>query len=121
MAKPEDADKENHLAPGTHTIIVDEEEVEYHVTESGYRAVVPRTVVRLPGVVGGEPIIEETRIPVKAIALMSRLYPETRDVLRALPTLYEDDVHTALSYYAAHREEIDGYIAADARSDDEPL
>ena len=46
-----------------------------------------RTIVRVPGILSSEPIIEGTRIPVRAVVLYSYGYGNVEGVLEALPSL----------------------------------
>lgn len=70
-----------------------------------------RTIVRVPGVVGGEPILDGTRIAVRHIVLFRYDYGSVEEVLRALPHITVADVETALQFYREHRDEINVYIA----------
>lgn len=80
-----------------------------------------RRIVSVPGTVGGEPIIEGTRVPVKSVVLLSRAYSQLAEVLEAFPVLTSNDVASALAYYRTHRDAIDAFIAADEASDAVPL
>jgi len=80
-----------------------------------------RSVAIFPDLVGGEPIIEGTRVPVKTVVLLCHAYSSVDEVLRALPMLTTSDVANALAYYDAHRDAIETFIAADEASDAEPL
>lgn len=68
-------------------------------------------IVRIPGVVGGEPIIRDTRVPVRSIILLHRHYGEIERVLLAFPRVSRAAVEEALAHYEAHRPEIDRLIA----------
>ncbi len=70
-------------------------------------------IVRVPGVVGGEPVIKGTRVSVAAIVQYYRMYHDVERIREALPHLSTMAVEQALAYYEAHREEIDRYIALD--------
>lgn len=80
------------------------------------RAVAAR-IVRNPRVLGGEPIVRGTRIPVRCIVLAWREYEGLEGVLDAYPQLTRDDVHDALVFYEAHKAEIDRYIQANLTED----
>ena len=69
-------------------------------------------IVRNPRVLGGEPIVRGTRIPVRSIVLASREYGGPEEARDAYPQLTPADVHDALAFYDAHRAEIDRYIRA---------
>jgi uncharacterized protein (DUF433 family) len=76
------------------------------------RPAIDGRVVRNPGILGGEPIVRGTRISVRSVVLASREYGAPEGVLQAYPQLTSSDVHDALTYYEAHKPEIDGYIQA---------
>ncbi len=75
-------------------------------------------VVVDPRILSGEPIIKETRTPVRAIVEMWRqgVAPETIPV--HLPHLTLAQVFDALSYYSDHQEEINGWIERNRIPDD---
>ncbi len=79
-----------------------------------------RTIVRVPGILSGEPIVEGTRIPVRAVVLFHYEYKTPEGVLTALPSLSVADVEMALRYYHAHRDEINRYIAENNEGEDIP-
>jgi uncharacterized protein (DUF433 family) len=79
-----------------------------------------RTIVRVPGILSGEPIIEGTRIPVRAVVLYYYEYKTPEGVLTALPSLSVADVEMALRYYRAHRDEINTHIAENNEGEDIP-
>jgi uncharacterized protein (DUF433 family) len=74
-------------------------------------------IVRNPRVLGGEPIVRGTHIPVRSIVLASREFAEVEGVLDAYPQLTPADVHEALAFYQAHKEEIDRYIETNLLED----
>jgi uncharacterized protein (DUF433 family) len=67
--------------------------------------------VRDPTIVGGEPVIDGTRVPVRSIVIVYQLYGDKARVLKAFPHASPADVEEALAYYEANREEIDRDIA----------
>ncbi len=69
-------------------------------------------IERTPGVVGGEPRIVRTRIPVWLLEQARRLGSNEADLLRAYPTLQAEDLTHAWAYVRAHRAEIDQQIEA---------
>jgi uncharacterized protein (DUF433 family) len=73
-------------------------------------------IERIPGVVGGEPVIRGTRIPVRTVILYYRVYGDLDQVNAAYPHVTRDALEDALAYYASHQDEIDRYIA---ENDDE--
>ena len=68
-------------------------------------------ISRNPRILGGEPVVRGTRVPVRAIVLAHRIYPEAVRVLEAFPMLTPEDIDEALVFYRANQEEIDRYIA----------
>lgn len=74
-------------------------------------------IVRNPAVLGGEPIVRGTRIPVRSVVLASREYGGVAGVLEAYPQLTAADVRDALGFYEAHRAEIDELIRANLNGD----
>jgi uncharacterized protein (DUF433 family) len=57
-------------------------------------------------ILGGEPIIQGTRTPVRAIVELWRMGMPAEEMLAGLPHLRLAQVFDALSYYADHEEEI---------------
>ncbi|MDL1895609.1 DUF433 domain-containing protein [Anaerolineae bacterium CFX7] len=76
-------------------------------------------ISRYQDVLNGEPVISGTRVTVRAIVEYDRLYQDPERTLRAMPHLTQVQVADALNYYSHHRDEIDAYIAANARAYDE--
>jgi uncharacterized protein (DUF433 family) len=68
-------------------------------------------IVRVPGVLGGEPVIAGTRIGVAFIARLVQAGEEPSEIVAAYPNLAPAAVYDAMSYYLDHREEIEGIIA----------
>ena len=68
-------------------------------------------IVRIPGVLGGEPVIAGTRIGVAFIARLVQAGEEPSEIVAAYPHLAPAAVYDAVSYYLDHREEIDTLIA----------
>lgn len=64
-------------------------------------------IVSRPGVAGGRPVIEGTRITVNCIAGYYQLGMSTDDILDSLRHLTPSQVHSALAYYFDHQNEID--------------
>lgn len=67
-------------------------------------------IERVPGVVGGEPIIKGTGVSVRSIVILYSQYGSVARVLRAYPHVTRAAAEDALAYYDANREEIDRYI-----------
>ena len=61
-------------------------------------------------ILGEEPIIKDTRTPVRAIVEIWRLGTLPEDIPNHLPHLSLGQVFDALSYYSDHQEEIQKYI-----------
>lgn len=67
-----------------------------------------------PGIAGGAPIIEGTRITVRAIAGYYRMGMSVDEILQSLSHLTASQVHSALAYYFDHQAEIDAVLADEA-------
>jgi uncharacterized protein (DUF433 family) len=82
------------------------------------QATAHRYIVTNDQVLSGEPIIQGTRTPVRAIVELWRqgLAPET--IPSRLPHLSLAQVFDALSYYSDHQEEIDRHIERNRIPDD---
>ena len=74
-----------------------------HTTEHLY-------IVTDDQILSGEPIIKDTRTPVRAIVEIWRLGTLPEDIPNHLPHLSLGQVFDALSYYSDHQEEIQKYI-----------
>lgn len=74
-----------------------------HTTEQPY-------IVREDGILGGEPVIKGTRVPVRAIVEMWRMGMLPEEIPTALPHLTLAQVFAALSYFSDHQDEIMEYI-----------
>ena len=68
-------------------------------------------IVRDPVIVGGEPTVQGTRVPVRSIVVLHQLYGDTAHLRKAFPRLDDDDIREALDFYHAHRKEVDILIA----------
>jgi uncharacterized protein (DUF433 family) len=64
-----------------------------------------------PNVVGGDPCIVRTRIPVWLLEQARRLGATEADLLADYPSLRAEDLVNAWAYARAHRDEIDRLIA----------
>lgn len=69
----------------------------------------PRTprIVRDARILGGAPIIQGTRVPVRAVAFIWRATGHRSRIQYAYPSLTASEVDEAIQYYEAHRAEID--------------
>jgi len=77
-----------------------------------------RYVVRDDDILGGEPIIVGTRVPVRAVVELWRLGVAPEEVSTHLPHLTLAQVFDALSYYADHQAEIQEYSDRNQVPDD---
>lgn len=68
-------------------------------------------IVRVPGVLGGEPIIAGSRIGVAFLARLLQADEEPAEIVAAYPHLLPAAVYDAISYYLDHRAEIDALLA----------
>lgn len=82
-----------------------------------------RYIVSVEGVLGGEPVIEGTRTPVRAIVGYWRQGIAPEEIPTHLPHLSLAQVFDALSYYSDHQAEINAYIERNKVPDDliEPI
>lgn len=62
------------------------------------------------GILDGEPVIEGTRTPVRAIVELWRQGILPEEIPNRLPHLRLSQVFAALSYYSDHQDEINQYI-----------
>ena len=67
-------------------------------------------VENIPSVLNGEPIIKNTRTPVRAIVERWKFGESPEEIALNLPHLRLAHIFDALSYYDDHREEIEKYI-----------
>ena len=63
-----------------------------------------------PSILTGEPIIENTRTPVRAIVELWRMGIGPEEIPSRLPHLTLAQVFDALSYYSDHQDEINTHI-----------
>ncbi len=63
-----------------------------------------------PGVMGGEPCIVRTRIPVWLLVRARQLGTDEGDLLKAYPTMRAEDLTNAWAYYRSHKKEIEKQI-----------
>lgn len=69
-----------------------------------------RYVVTDEQILGGEPIVADTRTPVRAVVELWRQGVSPEGIPNRLPHLSLAEVFDALSYYTDHRETIHEYI-----------
>jgi len=63
-----------------------------------------------PSVLGGEPCILRTRIPVWLLVQARKLGSRESDLLKIYPALRAEDLTNAWAYYSAHKQEIEQQI-----------
>ncbi|NUQ61012.1 MAG: DUF433 domain-containing protein [Pirellulales bacterium] len=78
-----------------------------------------RYIATNPEIVGGEPIIDGTRTPVRAIVELWRLGISPEEIPQRLPHLSLAQVFAALTYYSDRPEEINAHIERNRISDDQ--
>ncbi|MGH2367844.1 MAG: DUF433 domain-containing protein [Chloroflexota bacterium] len=69
-------------------------------------------IVRRPGMVGGRPRVEGTRLSVELIVSLWQRGTDASELLEMYPDLTPAAVHSALAYYWDHKAEIDAEIEA---------
>lgn len=67
-------------------------------------------VVTNERILGGEPIIKDTRTPVRAIVELWRMGIAVEEITIHLPHLTQAQFFDALSYYSDHQAEINHYV-----------
>jgi uncharacterized protein (DUF433 family) len=77
-----------------------------------------RYVVCDPQILGGEPVIEGTRTPVRAIVELWRSGLAPEEIPAQLPHLSQAQVFDALSYFSDHSAEIAAHIERNRIPDD---
>jgi uncharacterized protein (DUF433 family) len=77
-----------------------------------------RYIVTDPDILSGEPIIEGTRTPVRAVVELWRQGLLAEEIPVQLPHLTPAQVFDALSYYSDHQEEINSHIERNSIPDD---
>lgn len=65
-----------------------------------------------PGVVGGDPCIVRTRVPVWLLVQAKRLGSSEADILHSFPHLTAEDLTNAWAYFRVHPTEIEQQIRA---------
>jgi uncharacterized protein (DUF433 family) len=72
-------------------------------------------IVRIPGICGGEPIVDGLRVAVRHVAALHLRGEAVAEIAEAL-NLTDAQVFHALSYFADHRPEIEALIAQDEQT-----
>jgi uncharacterized protein (DUF433 family) len=75
-------------------------------------------VVKNDEVLGGEPIIQGTRTPVRAIVETWRMGVPPEEITKGMPHLTLGQVFGALMYYSDHQDEINHYIEQNCIADE---
>jgi len=73
----------------------------------GYTLTDHARIVRVPGLLGGAPVIAGTRLPVYAIAGAFRAGSGLPEIQKDFPDLTASEVEAAIYYYLAHKREAD--------------
>ena len=76
-----------------------------------------RYIVSVPEILGGEPVLEGTRTPVRAVVELWRCGTPAEEITLDLPHLTLAQVFDALSYYSDHTAEINDHIEANRLSE----
>ena len=78
-----------------------------------------RYIVSSPEILDGEPVIEGTRTPARAIVELWRGGTAAEEITLDLPHLTLAQIFDALSYYADHTAEINKHIEANRMPEQE--
>ncbi len=70
-------------------------------------------ITKIPGVCGGRPAIDGTRVRVVNVVFMEKEGNTPEQMLEQYPGLNVAQVHAALAYYYDHKEEIDAIMESD--------
>ena len=79
-----------------------------------------RYLTKIPGVRGGNTVVERTRVGVHDVVGLVVNGAGVDDVVRSLPDLTRAQVYECLAYYEDHRGEIDALIARQMSSGAQP-
>lgn len=83
-----------------------------HAEVPGFERTEHPHIVRVPGIGQGEPIIENTRISVRLIAVYFKEGATAEEILRDYSFLNPAAIYDAISYYLDHTDEIEKLIEA---------
>jgi len=67
-------------------------------------------IVRVPGVMGGEPVIKGTRVAVWVLAAQAQSGTFIEELCEGYPHVSEEAIREALQYYDSHRDKVDRVI-----------
>ena len=70
-------------------------------------------ITQTPGVCGGRPVVQGTRIPVKVLVRYHQMGYTLTEILSGYSALTPASLHDALSYYYDHQAEIEADMKAD--------
>jgi uncharacterized protein (DUF433 family) len=70
-------------------------------------------IAATPGVLGGRPRVDGTRISVQRIAAWYKMGLNAEEIVERMEHLTLAQVYAALTYYHANPEEIEAYLAAE--------
>jgi uncharacterized protein (DUF433 family) len=73
-------------------------------------------ITKIPGVCGGRPAIDGTRVRVVNIVFLQKEGYTPEQMLKEYPDLNLAQVHAALTYYYDHKDEIEAIIEADRQA-----
>lgn len=68
-------------------------------------------IVKDSKILGGEPVIQKTRTPVRAVVEWWKFGATPEEIKENLPHLSLGQIFDALSYFDDHRKEVENYIA----------
>lgn len=68
-------------------------------------------IVKDTKILGGEPVIQKTRTPVRAVVEWWKFGATPEEIKENLPHLSLGQIFDALSYFDDHRKEVENYIA----------
>jgi uncharacterized protein (DUF433 family) len=78
-------------------------------------------IVATPGVLGGRPCIEGTRLSVRTVATWYKQGYSPEEIAGELETVSLAQVYAALTYYHAHQAEVEADLATEAAAYDQLL
>jgi uncharacterized protein (DUF433 family) len=70
-------------------------------------------IAAIPGVLGGRPRVDGTRISVQRIAAWYKMGLNAEEIVERMEHLTLAQVYAALTYYHANTEEIEAYLASE--------
>jgi uncharacterized protein (DUF433 family) len=70
-------------------------------------------IVSTPGILGGRPRIDQTRVSVQRVAAWYKMGLNAEEIVERIGNLTLAQVYAALTYYHANPEEIETYLATE--------